>query len=155
MMPPLTMVLARARNGVIGIAGALPWRIPEDLRRFKAATRGHSLIVGRVTAESLPPLPGRDLVVLSRDVNHPRFDTYCTIEAAINGARLEDPEPIVIGGAQMYRAALPHVTRALVTEIDRDVDGDTFFAVDFAAEGFREVSHEVMGDVKFVEWRRG
>jgi dihydrofolate reductase len=154
-MMPLTMSIARARGGVIGFAGALPWRIPEDLRRFRAATMGHTLIVGRATAESLPPLPGRDLVVLSRDVNHPRFDTYCTIGAAINGARLEDPEPFVIGGAQVYRAALPYVTRALVTEIDRDVEGDAFFGVDFGAEGFREVSREVVGDVAFVEWRRG
>lgn len=154
-MLPLTMILARARRGVIGLRGALPWRIPEDMRRFKAATMGHTLIVGRVTAERLPPLPGRSLVVFSRDVNHPAFDTYCTIEAAINGARLEDPGPIVIGGAQVYAAALPYVTRALVTEIDRDVGGDAFFDVEFGAEGFREVSREVMGDVDFVDWRRG
>lgn len=155
-MLPLTMILARARRGAIGLRGGLPWdRIPEDMRRFRAATMGHTLIVGRVTAEGLPPLPGRSLVVLSRDVLHPRFDTYCTIRAAIDGARLEDPEPVVIGGAQVYAAALPYVTRALVTEIDRDVEADTFFAVDFAAEGFREVSREVVGDVAFVDWRRG
>lgn len=154
-MLPLTMIVARARGGVIGLRGGLPWpRFAEDMRRFRAATMGHTLIVGRVTAEGLPPLSGRSLVVLSRNVFHPPFDAYCTIEAAIDNARLEDSEPVVIGGAQVYAAALPYVTRALVTEIDRDVEGDAFFQADFGAEGFREVSREVMGDVDFVDWRR-
>lgn len=151
-MRPLTMILATARNGAIGLRGALPWRIPEDLRRFKAATMGRTLIVGRKTAETLPPLPGRDLVVLSRNVDHPRFDTYGWIESAIAAAREDDPEPVVIGGAEVYRAALPYVTRILLTEIDRDVEADTFFGLD--RTGFVEVSREVMGDVEFVELRR-
>lgn len=152
---PLTMSIARARRGVIGLAGALPWRIPEDLRRFKAATMGRALIVGRVTYTTLPHLPGRRLVVLSRTGGRCAWPIAHSIEGAIADARETDPEPIVIGGAQVYRAALRYVTRALLTEIDRDVEGDAFFAVDFAAEGFREVSREVMGDVAFVEWRRG
>lgn len=151
---PLTMSIARCRGGVIGLAGALPWRIPEDLRRFKVATMGHTLIVGRATYSTMPHLPGRRLVVLSRTGGRCAWPIAHSVEAAIADARETDPEPIVIGGAQVYAAALPYVTRAIVTEIDRAIEGDTFFAVDFAAEGFREVSREVMGDVAFVEWRR-
>ena len=159
MMLPLTMILARARRGVIGLRGGLPWpRIAEDMRRFKAATMGHTLIVGRKTLDTLPPLPGRYLCVVSRQPRLPprRGEPVFvhTVPHAIEAARWTDDEPVVIGGAQVYAAALPYVTRALVTEIERDVEGDTFFDVDFAAEGLREVSREVMGHVDFVEWRR-
>lgn len=159
-MKPLTMSIARARRGVISLAGGLPWRIPEDLRRFNAATMGHTLIVGRVTFETLPPLPGRRLVVATRACawimgSVRAWGVASSVGEAIQVAHTADPEPFVIGGARVYRAALPYVTRALVTEIGRDVEGDAFFGVDFAAEGFREVSREVVGDVDFVEWRRG
>ena len=153
-MMPLTMSIARARGGVIGFAGALPWRIPEDLRRFKAATMGHALVVGRVTYATMPHLPGRRLVVVSRTGGRCAWPIAHSIEAAIADARETDPGPFVIGGAQVYAAALPYVARALVTEIDRDVEGDAFFGVDFAAEGFREVSRETVGDVAFVDWSR-
>lgn len=151
---PLTMSIARARRGVIGLSGALPWRIPEDLRRFRAATMDHTLIVGRVTYATMPHLPGRRLVVVSRTGGRCAWPIAHSIEAAIADARETDPGPLVIGGAQVYAAALPYVARALVTEIDRDVEGDAFFGVDFAAEGFREVSRETVGDVAFVDWSR-
>ena len=103
----------------------------------------------------MPHLPGRRLVVVSRTGGRCAWPIAHSIEAAIADARETDPEPFVIGGAQVYAAALPYVGRALVTEIDRDVGGDAFFGGDLGAEGFREVSREVVGDVAFVEWRRG
>lgn len=164
-MLPLTLIVARARGGAIGLRGGLPWgRIPEDMRRFRAATMDHTCIVGRATAEGLPRLQGRKLVLVSRaGVVPPRvvaadnraLHVRVDVAAALDAARETDPEPVVIGGAQVYAAALPYVTRVLVTEIDRDVEADTFFAVDFAAEGFRDVSQEIAMDVAFVEWRRG
>lgn len=141
-MMPLTMIVAMARNGVIGKDGSLPWRIPEDLRFFRQATLGHTLIVGRRTYETLPPLPGRHLTVVSRQMHLPprRGEPVFvqTIQRSIAASRWTDPEPIVIGGAQVYRAAMPHVTSILLTEIDRDVDGDTRLELDLT--GFREVA---------------
>ncbi len=126
----LSLIVAIARNGVIGAGGALPWRVSEDLRHFKATTMGHTLIVGRKTMSALPPLPGRRLVVMTR--NYPGGGLRCaaTIEDAVAAARETDPEPFVIGGAEVYRAALPHVSRIYLTEIDRDAEGDTFFHLD-------------------------
>ena len=126
----ISLIVAIARNGIIGAGGALPWRVPEDLRHFKSVTMGHTLIVGRRTWCGLPPLPGRRLVLLTRN-NYPGGPCIAhTIEDAIAAARETDPSPIVIGGAEVYRAALPHVSRFYLTEIDRDVDGDTFFHLD-------------------------
>lgn len=155
-MKPLTMSIARSRNGAIGLAGGLPWEIPEDLRRFRAATMDHTLIVGRVTYSTMPHLPGRRLVVLSRTGGRCAWPIAHTIEDAIAAARETDPEPIVIGGAQVYREALPYVTHILLTEIDRDVEGDTFF--DLNTAGFREVVREVWvwePGVSFVTLERG
>lgn len=136
---PLTMIVAIARNGVIGKGDKTPWPISEDLRHFKRETMGHTLIVGRKTALSLPPLPGRSLIVLSRAAAAYGFtDGATTIEDAIARARETDPHPIVIGGAEVYRAALPFVTRILLTEIDHDYEGDVRFELD--RTGFVETS---------------
>lgn len=138
---PLTMIVAIARNGVIGKAGGLPWRIPEDLRHFKRETWGHALIVGRRTAETLPPLDYRRVLVVSRAgstlADSARiWGVVSSFEAALDAARGVDPHPIVIGGAEVYRAALPFVTRILLTEIDADHEGDVFFHLD--RTGWRE-----------------
>lgn len=140
--PPLAMILAVANNGVIGKDGKIPWPISEDLRHFKKTTMGHTLIVGRKTYEGLPPLPGRRLVGVSR--KHPLammnagIRVCPTVEDAIGVARETDPEPIVIGGAEVGRAALPYVTRIYLTEIGHDYEGDTTFHLDRA--GWRETS---------------
>ena len=141
-MSELTMIVARARDGVIGRDGGIPWRVPEDLRRFKELTMGHACIVGRKTWEKLPPLPGRRLVVLSPSMycasNDPLGFVANTIELALWMARLDDPSPYVIGGAEVYRAALPYVTRIELTEIDLAVSGDVRLDLDLSA--FREVA---------------
>lgn len=127
-MSGLVLVLARARNGVIGNAGGLPWHVPEDLQHFRRVTTGHAIIMGRKTYESIGrPLPKRRNIVVSRrrDLALEGCEVYGSLDEAIAHARTTDPEPRVIGGAEIYAQALPHATKIFLTEIDRDVEGDT------------------------------
>ncbi len=123
----ITLVVARARNGVIGRGNALPWRLPPDLAHFKRTTMGGTLVMGRRTWQSIGrALPGRRSVVVTRD---PSFRAEGADVVASLDAALALPGPLfVVGGAELFAAALPRVDRAVVTEIDRDYDGDTFFA---------------------------
>jgi dihydrofolate reductase len=126
----LGLVYARARNGVIGKQGVLPWHLPEDLAHFREVTMGAPVIMGRRTWESLPPkfrpLPGRRNVVVTRQEGWtaPGAETAHTVEQAV---ALCEPEAHawLIGGAELYRHALPLAQIAEVTEIDADFDGDT------------------------------
>jgi dihydrofolate reductase len=129
--PRLTLIVARARNGVIGRDGALPWRLPEDLAFFKRTTMGHPIVMGRRTWQSIGrPLPGRRSIVVSRQAGFvaegaevvPSLDEALRLCA---GSR----EVFVIGGAQLYAAALPRAQRLIVTEIDADFEGDTHWPV--------------------------
>ncbi len=124
----LGLVWAQARGGVIGADGGLPWHLPEDLARFKALTTGGTVVMGRATWESLPaavrPLPGRRNVVLSRRAGFlaPGATVASSLEQALAGAT---GDVWVIGGASVYRSALPLADVAVVTEIDAAYDGDT------------------------------
>ena len=127
----ITLIAAVAKNGVIGAGNALPWRLPEDLKRFKALTLGHPIIMGRKTWESLGrPLPGRTNIVVSRTAG---FSAPGTIpagdldEALAAAAATGSDEVFVIGGADIYRQALPLARRLELTEIDRDFAGDVHF----------------------------
>jgi dihydrofolate reductase len=128
-MPRLTLIVARARNGVIGKGNAMPWKIPGEQAYFKRVTMGHPIVMGRRTWESIGrPLPGRRSIVVSRDPAYVAAgaDVATNLQDAL--ARAGDvPEVFVIGGAELYRLALPHADRLLITEIDHDFDGDTFF----------------------------
>lgn len=127
--PRLTLIVARARNGVIGRAGTLPWRLPEDLAHFKRTTMGHPMVMGRRTWESIGrPLPGRRSIVVSRT---PGFeaagaDVVPSLDAALHAAGAVQ-EVFVIGGAGLFQDAAPRADRMIVTQIDADFDGDTFF----------------------------
>lgn len=119
------LVWAQSANGVIGRDGTLPWHLPEDLERFRALTMGATVLMGRRTWESLParfrPLPGRRNLVLSR-TPQPGVETFRELTralAAVSG------DVWVIGGAAVYRAALPVADRIVVTEIQELFDGDT------------------------------
>jgi dihydrofolate reductase len=128
--PRLTLIVARARNGVIGRAGTLPWRLPEDLAHFKRATMGHPIVMGRRTWLSIGrPLPGRRSIVVSRTPGFtaPGAEVVASLDAALLVAG-DAPEVFVIGGAALYAEAAPRAQRLLVTEIDADFDGDTRFA---------------------------
>jgi dihydrofolate reductase len=129
-MPTLTLIVARARNGVIGRDGALPWHLPEDLKRFKALTLGHPVVMGRKTWDSIlarngKPLPGRRNIVISRQ---PGFvaaggEAAGSLDAAL-ALCADIPVVFVIGGAQIYTEALPRAQCVELTEIDADIDGD-------------------------------
>lgn len=126
---PLALIAAVAANGVIGDANRLPWRLPEDLRHFRALTTGHTVIMGRRTWESLgKPLPGRQNIVVTGD---PRYaaagaEVASTLDAALALARLPPPA-FCIGGGLLYRAALARASTLYLTEIDRDFAGDATF----------------------------
>ena len=128
---PLHMIYARARNGVIGKQGQLPWHLPEDLAHFKRTTLGQAVVMGRVTWESLPekfrPLPGRTNVVVSRQTSFKATgaQVVSSLEAAM--ALFPTNEVVwLIGGAQLYAQALPLVSQIVITEIDADFEGDAF-----------------------------
>ena len=134
--PLLAIVVARAKNGVIGRAGGLPWRLKSDMAMFKATTMGKPVIMGRKTWDSLPrrPLPGRTNIVLSRDGSfEPKGAVVCALfdEAVSIGreqAREDGAEEVcVIGGQQLFALALPKCRRLYLTEVDADVEGDTLF----------------------------
>lgn len=130
-MSVVSLVVAMADNGVIGKQGALPWRIPEDMRHFKALTIGKPCIMGRKTWNSLPkkPLPGRDNIVVTRDRTFQAEGAIVvhTIDDAV--ARADRAEEIcVIGGAEIYKAALPRATRIHLTEVHSPFAGDTVLA---------------------------
>jgi dihydrofolate reductase len=136
----ITLVLAIAKNGVIGSAGAIPWRIPEDLKRFKQLTFGKPVIMGRKTWDSLPkkPLPGRDNIVVTRQVGWSAAGAIVT--QSLDQALASAGDASVIGGGEIYREALPRADRIELTEVHRDFAGDAHFAFDRTR--WREVARE-------------
>jgi len=125
--PPITLVVARASNGVIGKDGGLPWHISADLKRFKALTMGTALVMGRKTFESLPKLlPGRRHIVITRDLKW-RADGVAVARGPEQALAIAGEEPVsVIGGAEIFRMFLPIADRVELTEVLSDVAGDTF-----------------------------
>jgi dihydrofolate reductase len=123
----LTLVVAVARNGVIGRDGDLPWHLPTDMKHFRELTTGGTVLMGRKTYMSIPerfrPLPGRRNVVLSRSGEAPGAEVFAGLESALVAA----PDAFVVGGATVYDATLPLADAVWATEIDADVEGDTFF----------------------------
>jgi dihydrofolate reductase len=129
MTAPIALVLAMASNGVIGVNNKIPWRIPDDMKRFKAITMGKPVIMGRKTWDSLPrkPLPGRTNIVITRDTNWKADGAAVvhSLDEAIAMADRERPSEIaVIGGAEIYKAALPRVSMVHLTDVHRAFDGD-------------------------------
>ena len=118
-----------SRNGTIGKNNTLPWRLSTDLKRFRALTMNHHIVMGRKTFESIGRLlPGRTTVIVSRnqDFQFPGAIVVPSVEAAI-AACGADTEIFIIGGAEIYRQVIDHVDRIYLTEIDADIDGDAHF----------------------------
>ncbi|MCC8088401.1 MAG: dihydrofolate reductase [Rikenellaceae bacterium] len=136
----VSIIVAIARNGVIGSGNKLIWHIPEDLKRFKTITYGHPVIMGRKTFESIGrPLPGRTNVVVSRnpDFNPEGCVTVDSLDKAI--ARFTPEEEIfIIGGGEIYRQAMPIADKLYITEVLHDFEGDTYFP-DINKEKWTEV----------------
>jgi dihydrofolate reductase len=131
----ISIIVAVAANGVIGRGGQLPWHLSGDLRRFKRLTMGHTMIMGRRTWESIGrPLPGRRMIVVSRQADY-RAGAEDVEVAGNLGDALQvaaasgDSEAFVIGGAELFREALPLADRLYVTRVHATVEGDTFFAM--------------------------
>jgi dihydrofolate reductase len=122
----ITLIVAAADNGVIGRDNALPWHLPDDLKRFKVLTWAKPIVMGRKTFESIgKPLPGRQNIVISRDPNYRREGVTVVHDpdaavAAAGGA----PEIMVIGGAELFRLFLPRATRIHLTRVHAEVAGD-------------------------------
>jgi len=151
MTLPLALVVARARNGVIGREGKLPWRLKSDMALFKAITWDKPVIMGRKTWDSLPkkPLPGRLNIVLSRDgAFAPETALVCdrfqeAVDIGREHAEEDGAEEVcVIGGAALYALALPKARRLYMTEVDADVEGDAHFP-DLNEGDWREVRREI------------
>jgi len=147
--PKLTLVVAIAKNGVIGRDGDLPWRLSSDMKRFKAATMGKPVLMGRKTWDSLPkkPLPGRQNLVLTRDAEFAATGAwvYTDLSAMLAAARSMAKaagveEACVIGGAQLYKAVVPLADRIVLTEVNLAPDGDARLELDLSH--WRELSRE-------------
>ena len=124
---------AQTPDGVIGRDGVLPWRVPEDMARFRTLTWGHPVVMGRTTWESLPnqfrPLPGRDNIVLSRTASYVAEGARVRTSLAAALASIDGRDVWVIGGGAVYESAVGHADRLEVTEIDEVVAGDTYAPV--------------------------
>jgi dihydrofolate reductase len=152
----LALIAAVARNGAIGLLGRMPWHQPEDLAFYKRTTLGHCLIMGRATAESCGALPGRRSILVSRTLREPPagFELAPDLGSAVALARQTDVEPFINGGAQIYAAALPQVTRMYLTEVPIEPQGDTFFPA-IPWDEWEQVAEErgTSGCI-YREWRR-
>jgi len=130
-MSSLTIVVAAAENNVIGRGNQLPWRLPDDLKRFKEITLGKPVVMGRKTWDSIgKPLPGRTNIIVSRqpELAIPGCVVVGSMNAALVAAR-GAPEIMLIGGAQLYRNALSMVRRIHLTRVHADINGDTLFPI--------------------------
>jgi dihydrofolate reductase len=127
----ISIIAAMAENGIIGRGGQLPWHLSADLQRFKRLTMDHTIIMGRKTWESIGrPLPGRRMVVITRQAGYQAegVAVVSSLEDALALARVAgDEEAFIIGGAEIYRLALPHADRLYMTLVLAEVEGDTTF----------------------------
>jgi dihydrofolate reductase len=156
-LKPLSMIAAVAKNKVIGNKGQLPWRVPEDLKFFKTMTTGHAIVMGKKTYDSTgKPLPNRRNIVVSRHAVTIEGAEVCgSIDEAIARARETDAEPFIIGGAEIYRLAMPFATRMYITEIDQSPEGDAHFP-DFDRTEWKETERRAgeTAGVTFVTYER-
>ncbi len=149
----LSLIVARARNGVIGRGNALPWRLPEDLAHFRRTTMGHPVIMGRRTWDSIGrALPGRRNIVVTRDLRWQAAgaERAASVDEAIALCEGE-PDAFVIGGAQIYADALPRADAIVATEIDRDVEGDVSFP-DLDPREWVEIAREAPESAQSDAW---
>jgi dihydrofolate reductase len=168
MSPKLVAIVARAKNGVIGVDNDLPWRLSSDLKRFKALTMGKPVIMGRRTWESIGrPLPGREIVILTRDPHfhaegaHLAASPAEALATARRLAALKNADEIIIaGGGEVFRLFLDRTDVVEVTEVALDIRGDAHFPA-LASEDWEETARENPprgtkdeADFAFVSYRR-
>ncbi|PZR81431.1 MAG: dihydrofolate reductase [Stutzerimonas stutzeri] len=160
----IMLIAAMAENGVIGARGALPWHLPEDLKRFRQATWGKPIIMGRVTWASIGrPLPGRETIVMSKSIKElPGCFVVPTMDEAFAKGRelaatMGATETAVVGGEQIYRLAMPMADRILLTVVGGSLSGDAYFP-EMPGGLFRLASSEAAlcdgRELKFLEFKR-
>ena len=128
----ISIIVAKAKNNIIGGDNKLLWHISEDLKRFKEITSGHTIIMGRKTFESLPGvLPNRKHIILTRDKNYSIDSNQVTIEHDFDSILKKylnsEDEVFIIGGAEIYKQFLPHCNKLYLTKINHSFEGDTYF----------------------------
>ncbi|MBP1678409.1 MAG: dfrA [Bacteroidetes bacterium] len=151
----LALIAAVARNRGIGYKGELPWRLPEDMRRFKQMTTGHAVLMGRKTFEALgKPLPNRRNVVLTHRAL-PGIETYAAIDAAL-AALANEQRVFVIGGGEIYAQLLDNADELYLTHVQRDVTADAFFPPfeHLIGTRFREIFRDDRDEFSFVDYLR-
>lgn len=139
----ISIIAAMAANRTIGLENRLPWHLPDDLKRFKALTMNHHIVMGRKTYDSIgKPLPGRDTIIVTRNMDYavPGCVAVNSLDAALT-VSFSDEEVFFVGGADLYRQALPIANRIYLTEIRRVFDGDAFFP-EFDMSQWSETSRE-------------
>ena len=154
------IIAALAENRVIGKNGDIPWDLPEDMKHFKEKTMGHPVIMGRKTFQSFPesvrPLPGRTNIVLTRSGFEPEDESVKvmnSLEEAYELAEEFAEKAFVIGGSSVYEQALETADRMVLTEVQRKVDGDTFFP-EWDREAWKEIERSERDGFDFVEYER-
>lgn len=149
----ISLIAAMAANRAIGLENRLPWHLPDDLKRFKALTMNHPIVMGRKTYDSIgKPLPGRNTIIVTRNADYavPGCIAVNSLEAALT-VSYADTEVFFVGGAELYRQALQIAHRIYLTEIQRVFDGDAFFP-EFDLTQWHETArerHRTDGDHSF------
>jgi dihydrofolate reductase len=146
----IAIIAALSDDGTIGDRGKIPWHISDDLKRFKRLTMGHPVIMGRKTYDSIgKPLPGRRNIVLTRTTTLPGIECFASLNAALQTCG--DTTAFIIGGAEIYRAALPVADTLLLTHVNHPGGGDTKFP-DYDKSQWKEISREDHDGYSFVEY---
>ena len=152
-MTRISAIVAMSENRVIGKGNRLPWRLPEDLKRFKELTVGNVVIMGRKTFESIgKPLPQRENVVITRqkEVSYSGVHMAHSLEEALKWAEGRSKEIFIIGGEEIYRLALPYLDRLYLTLVQAQIEGDAFFPEEFSFKDYVEIkSEERVGEPSF------
>ena len=152
-IPPISMIVARSRNLVIGKENKIPWKISADLQFFKKVTMGYPIIMGRKTWESIGrPLPGRRNIVVSRNTSYSAVgaELVSSLEQALDSLK-EFKRVFVIGGQQLFNQAFPLADELFITEIELQVDGDTYFEIPDPSD-WQEIDRvqEKEGEIEFA-----
>ena len=148
---PLSLIVAMNANRVIGLNNSIPWQHPADMRHFRRTTNGHAIIMGRTTYESIGhPLPKRHNIIVTRQTSYVAEGCQIAhdLNSALQLAYALDPQPCIIGGAQLYLEALPLVTRLYLTTVPGDHEGDSYFP-EFDRSEFQETERRVEGELVF------
>lgn len=152
-MSELSIIVAVATNSVIGLNNTLPWHLPEDLKRFKALTMGHHIIMGRKTYESLGRLlPGRTTVIVTRNLHYAVDGAVVvnSLEDALDASK-NDNEVFLIGGAELYSLGLKYADRLYITEVHAEYTGDAYFpTIDYS--NWRESSREQLVSINNLKY---